>query len=163
TYSGHPFIVEAAIAYGGNIPKKGDIVLFRFANRIPLLYDESSDVSWKIIKSINWRRYKATPDMPIAIAVHVCSTKIPYKTVGKEFIADRPEVSREILFAIRYVARKLQKFLTRVEYKQKELRRLNIFARYLPKIARFSTDLAEKKRTPNVDKLIRSVKRIEED
>ncbi|RLI22976.1 DNA topoisomerase VI subunit B [Candidatus Bathyarchaeota archaeon] len=163
TYSGHPFIVEAAIAYGGNIPKKGDIVLFRFANRIPLLYDESSDVSWKIIKSINWRRYKATPDMPIAIAVHVCSTKIPYKTVGKEFIADRPEVSREILFAIRYVARKLQKFLTRVEYKQKELRRLNIFARYLPKIARFSTDLAEKKRAPNVDKLIRSVKRIEED
>ena len=163
TYSGHPFIVEAAIAYGGNIPKKGDIVLFRFANRIPLLYDEASDVSWKIIKSINWRRYKATPDMPIAIAVHVCSTKIPYKTVGKEFIADRPEVSREILFAIRYVARKLQKFLTRVEYKQKELRRLNIFARYLPKIARFSTDLAEKKRAPNVDKLIRSVKRIEED
>ncbi|MCD6530744.1 DNA topoisomerase VI subunit B [Candidatus Bathyarchaeota archaeon] len=163
TYSGHPFIVEAAIAYGGNIPKKGDIVLFRFANRIPLLYDEASDVSWKIIKSINWRRYKATPDMPIAIAVHVCSTKIPYKTVGKEFIADRPEVGREILFAIRYVARKLQKFLTRVEYKQKELRRLNIFAKYLPKIARFSTDLAEKRKTPNVDKLIRSVKRIEED
>jgi len=163
TYSGHPFIVETAIAYGGKIPRKGDIVLLRFANRIPLLYDEASDVSWRIIKSINWRRYKVTPDMPIAIVVHVCSTKIPYKTVGKEFIADRPEVRREILFGIRHVARKLKRFLTRVEYAQKEKRRLNIFTKYLPKIARFSTDLAEEKEPPDIKKLIKSVAKIEEE
>jgi DNA topoisomerase-6 subunit B len=116
TYSGHPFIVEVAIAYGGNIPRKNDIVLYRFANRIPLLYDEASDVAWRIIKRINWRRYKVTPDMPIAIMVHICSTKVPYKTVGKEFIADRPEVKREILNVIREAARQLKHFLTKREH-----------------------------------------------
>ena len=58
TYAGHPFIVETAIAYGGDIPKKDDIVVYRFANKIPLLYDEASDVSVRVIRSINWRRYK---------------------------------------------------------------------------------------------------------
>ena len=162
TYSGHPFIVETAIAYGGNIPKKDDILIYRFANRIPLLYDEASDVSVRVIKSMNWRRYKVTPDMPLAILVHVCSTKVPYKTVGKEFIADRPEVNGEILNGIREVARELQKFLTKREYVEKERRRLTVFSKYLPKIARFSTNLAGKKEEPNIELLLRSVKKIEE-
>ena len=162
TYSGHPFIVETAIAYGGNIPKKDDILIYRFANRIPLLYDEASDVSVRVIKSMNWRRYKVSPDMPIAILVHVCSTKVPYKTVGKEFIADRPEVNGEILNGIREVARQIQKFLTKREHVEKERRRLSVFSKYLPKIARFSTNLAGKKEEPNIELLLRSVKRIEE-
>lgn len=162
TYSGHPFIVETAIAYGGNIPKKDDILIYRFANRIPLLYDEASDVSVRVIKSMNWRRYKVTPDMPIAILVHVCSTKVPYKTVGKEFIADRPEVNGEILNGIREVARQLQKFLTKREYVEKERKRLTVFSKYLPKIARFSTNLAGKKEEPDIELLLRSVKKIEE-
>ncbi len=163
TYSGHPFIVETAIAYGGNVPTKGDIVLYRFANRIPLLYDEASDVSWRSIKAINWRRYKVTPDMPIAILVHICSTKVPYKTVGKEFIADRPEVKSEVLNGIREVARQLQHFLTRREYEEKETKRLITFSKYLPKIAQFSTELAEKERPPDIEKLLRSVKKFEEE
>ena len=162
TYSGHPFIVEVAIAYGGNVQRKNDIVLYRFANRIPLLYDEASDVSWRIIKKINWRRYKVTPDMPIAILVHICSTKVPYKTVGKEFIADRPEVKREILNGIREASRQLQRFLTKREHVEKERRRLSTFSKYLPKIARFSTELAGKEKPPNIEKLLSSVKKYEE-
>lgn len=163
TYSGHPFIVEVGIAYGGEIPKRDEITLYRFANRIPLLYDEASDVSWKIIRSINWRRYKVTSDMPIAILVHVCSTKIPYKTVGKEFIAGRPEVGREILNGIREVARRLQRFLTKREHAEKQMRRLTTFSKYLPKIAKFSTDLAGEKEPPDIDKLLRSVRRFEKE
>jgi DNA topoisomerase-6 subunit B len=162
TYSGHPFIVEAAVAYGGDIPKRNDFVLYRFANRIPLLYDEASDVSWKIIKSMNWRRYKVSPDLPIAILVHLCSTKIPYKTVGKEFIADRPEVKKEILNAIREAARQLQHFLTKQEHVERERKRLSTFSKYLPKIAQFSTSLAEKKNPPDITKLLKSVKIYEE-
>ncbi len=162
TYSGHPFIVETAIAYGGNVPKKGDFALYRFANRIPLLYDETSDVSWKIIKSINWRRYKVTPDMPIAILVHLCSTKIPYKTVGKEFIADRPEVKREILNGLREVARQLQRFLSKREHVEKARRRLATISKYLPKIAEYSTELAGKEEPPDIEKLLKSVEKFEE-
>lgn len=161
TYAGHPFIVEAAIAYGGDIPSKGQFTLYRFANRIPLLYDEASDVSVKVINSMNWRRYKVTPDMPIAIVVHICSTKVPYKTVGKEFIADRPEVRREIANALREVARQLQRFLSKKEHVNKEKKRLGVFSRYLPKIAQFSAKLAGKERIPDIEKLLRSVRRYE--
>ncbi len=163
TYSGHPFIVETAIAYGGEIPKKDDFVVYRFANRIPLLYDEASDVSVKVIRSINWRRYKVSSGMPLAILVHVCSTKVPYKTVGKEFIADRPEVRGEILNGIREVARRLQTFLTKREYKAKERKRLSVFSKYLPKIARFSTELAGKSDEPDIEKLLKSVRKFEEE
>lgn len=162
TYSGHPFVVETAVAYGGNIPKKSDFILYRFANRIPLLYDEASDVSWKILKSMNWRRYKVSPDMPIAVLVHLCSTKVPYKSVGKEFIADRPEVKREVLNGIRDVARELQHFLTKREYVEKERKRLSTFSKYLPKIAQFSTELAGKKKPPDITKLLKNVRKYEE-
>jgi DNA topoisomerase-6 subunit B len=163
TYAGHPFIVETAIAYGGNIPKKDDIIVYRFANKIPLLYDEASDVSVRVIKGINWRRYKVASGMPIAILVHLCSTKVPYKTVGKEFIADRPEVKAEILNGIREVARRLQTFLAKREHVAKERKRLSVFAKYLPKIARFSTDLAEKTETPNIELLLQSVRRYDQE
>ena len=160
TYAGHPFIIEVGIAYGGEIPKRGAFIVYRFANRIPLLYDEASDVSVRVINAMNWRRYKVTPDMPIAIVTHVCSTKVPYKTVGKEFIADRPEVRREIANGLREVARQIQHFMTRIEHVDKEKRRLGVFGKYLPKIAQFSTQLAGKEKPPDIEKLLRSVKRF---
>ena len=161
TYAGHPFIVETAIAYGGDIPKKDDIVVYRFANKIPLLYDEASDVSVRVIRSINWRRYKVAPGMPIAILIHLCSTKVPYKTVGKEFIADRPEVKSEILNGIREVARRLQTFLAKREHVAKEKKRLSVFSKYLPKIAQFSADLAGKSEKPDIELLLKSVRKYE--
>jgi DNA topoisomerase-6 subunit B len=97
--------------------------------------------------------------MPIAIVVHICSTKVPYKTVGKEFIADRPEVRREIANALREVARQLQHFLSRQEHVHMEKKRLGIFSKYLPKIAQFSTTLAQQERLPDIDKLLKSVQK----
>jgi DNA topoisomerase-6 subunit B len=160
TYAGHPFIIEVAIAYGGEIPRKGSFLIYRFANRIPLLYDEASDVSVRMMNSMNWRRYKVTSDMPIAIAVHICSTKIPYKTVGKEFIADRLEVRREVANGLRQVSRRLQRFLTRREHVDRERKRLDVFSKYLPKIAQFSTQLAGKEKNPDIKKLLRGVKKF---
>jgi len=157
-YSGFPFIVEAGIAYGGDVPRTGSILLFRFANRIPLLYDEASDVTYKVIHTtMNWNRYKVAQDTPLALVIHICSTKIPYKTVGKEFIADRPEVEKEILKAVREVSRKLASYLTRKESIERERKRIDVFSRYLPKIARFSTELAGRKKEPDINPLLRSL------
>jgi len=163
-YSGFPFIVEVGIAYGGEIEPGGGIKLFRFANKIPLLFDEASDVSWKVVNTgIDWRHYKVTPDMPIAVFVHICSTKVPYKTVGKEFIADRPDVEREILNAVREVARRLSLFLSKKIHMAHEKRRLDVFQKYLPKIATFSSKLAKKSRPPDVSRLLKSVLSYEEE
>ena len=159
TYAGHPFIIEMAIAYCGGVPKTGAFVIYRFANRIPLLYDEASDVSFRVISSMNWRRYKVAPEMPIAIVVHICSTKVPYKTVGKEFIADRAEVRREVANALREIARQLGHFLSRQEHVDREKKRISIFSKYLPRIAQFSAKLAGKERIPDIEKLLKSVQK----
>ncbi len=159
TYEGHPFIVEMAMAYGGNVPKRDNFVIYRFANKIPLLYDEASDVAYRVISNMNWKRYKVAPEMPIAIVVHICSTKVPYKTVGKEFISDRPEVRREEANALREVARQIQHFLARQEHVHNEKKRLSIFSKYLPKIAEFSTTLAGETRKPDIEKLLKSVQK----
>jgi DNA topoisomerase-6 subunit B len=147
------------IAYGGEIPKKTSFQIYRFANKIPLLYDEASDVSYKVINAINWRRYKVSQDMPIAILVHICSTKVPYKTVGKEFISDRPEVRREVANALREISRKIQHFMSKREHVSRERKRISIFAKYLPRIAEFSTSLAGKEKRPDIKKLIKSVRK----
>jgi DNA topoisomerase-6 subunit B len=165
-YSGYPFIIEVAIAYGGGVANTAGISLYRFANRIPLLYDEASDISRIVLnEQVNWRNYKVSGDMPVAVVVHICSTKVPYKTVGKEFIADRPEVAREIKNGVSSVARRLAIFLTRKSSVEHEKRRVDVFSRYLPKIAQFSADLAgepkkeESEYSEMVRPLIRSLTR----
>lgn len=161
SYSGHPFIVEAAVAYGGGVqpPKPGEVNLYRYANKIPLLYDAASDVSLKVIKSIKWNRYKIDLEMPIAFFVHIVSTKIPYKTVGKEFIADIPEIAYEIEWAFKTCARKLKSYLTGKARKIAIERRLGILEKYLPKIAQFSSELAGRNNSINVERLLAKVKR----
>jgi len=82
---------------------------------------------------------------------------VPYKTVGKEFIADRPEVRHEITQAIREVARKLQLYLAHKERKKAAMRRLGVFAKYLPMIAEFSAKLAGRPK-PDVKPLLEKVR-----
>ncbi len=163
SYSGHPFIVEVGVAYGGGIPKTGEIILYRFANKIPLLYDETSDVSWKVTHGlVDWRHYKVNLlEDALAVVVHVCSTKIPYKTVGKEFLADRPEVEREILNGVRQAARNLMVYLSRKERVDRDRKRLDVYAKYLPKVARFSTRLSGEEKEPDVGVLLRKVAKSE--
>lgn len=157
-YAGFPFIVEVGIAYGGQFEPGGGIKLYRFANKIPLLFDEASDVSWKVVNTeVDWRHYKVSPDMPIAVFIHICSTKVPYKTVGKEFIADRPDVEREVLNAVREVARRLSLFLSKKIHLARDKHRLDVFQKYLPKIADFSAKLAKKGKPPDVSPLLKSV------
>ncbi|OYT59788.1 MAG: DNA topoisomerase VI subunit B [Desulfurococcales archaeon ex4484_217_1] len=135
-YLGHPFIVEVGIAYGGKIPSTEEPQLYRFANKIPLLYDEKADVSWKIVSNaIDWKAYGAEFPAPLVIFVHICSTKVPYKGVGKESIADVPEIEKEIKNAIREAARKLRTYIFR-KRKEEELKKKTIvYVKYIPEIA----------------------------
>jgi len=158
-YSGFPFIVEMGIAYGGDIKTRG-IKVYRFANRIPLLYDEGSDVVLKVVNDIDWSRYKAKGDPPLVIVSHVCSTRIPYKTAGKENVADRPEIERELKLSIQFIARKLSVFMNKRGQAEAAKKRANLYAKYVPLIAQFCTELAGKKKEPNFQKLLQEEKPI---
>ncbi len=157
SYSGHPFIVEAAVAYGGNIPISESFSLYRFANKIPLLYDERADVAWKVVEEkIDWSNYRVPRPAPLAIFTSICSTKIPYKTVGKEAIADRPEIERELTMALRECGRQLKLYLSRIERREAAVKRLTHYTKYLPMIAEFSSAAAGVKK-PDIKPLLKKI------
>ena len=160
-YSGFPFIIEMGIAYGGDIPPKG-LQVYRFANRIPLLYDEGSDVVLKVVNEVDWSRYKIKGDPPLVIVSHICSTRIPYKTVGKENVADRPEIERELKNALQYLARKLAVHMSRQGMADMAKKRANLYSKYIPLIAQFVTELSGNKKEPNYKQLIVKGSEIEE-
>ena len=157
-YSGFPFIVEVGLAYGGKVTHHG-VKLYRYANRIPLLYDEGSDLAWQVVKDLvidKKRAYKIPDNAPLAIITHVCSTKVPFKTAGKEFLADRPELERELKNAVREVLRKLRLHLSRKTSQEAVKRRRDIYSKYLPIIAEFSKSLSGKKTLPNYHSMLKS-------
>ena len=152
-YSGFPFIVEMGIAYGGEI-KTGGPHVYRYANRIPLLYDEGSDVVLKVVNDTDWGRYKIKGEPPFIIVSHICSTRIPYKTAGKENVADRQEIERELRLALQYLSRKLAAYMSKRGQAEMAKKRANLYAKYIPLIAEFCTELAGKKKEPNYKKIL---------
>jgi DNA topoisomerase-6 subunit B len=155
-YSGFPFVIEMGIAYGGKIPP-GKMTVYRFANRIPLLYDEGSDVVLQVVNETDWSRYKVKNDSPLVIVSHICSTRIPYKTVGKENVADRPEIEKELRLALLFLARKLSAYMSKRGLAEIEKKRTNLYQKYLPLIAQFATELAGKNKEPDYKKLIKDL------
>jgi len=152
-YSGFPFIVEMGIAYDGEIRPGGPHV-YRYANRIPLLYDEGSDVVLKVVNDSDWTRYKIKGDPPFVIVTHICSTRIPYKTVGKENVADRPEIERELRLGLQFLSRKLAAYMSKRGQAEMAKKRANLYAKYIPLIAQFSTELSGKTKEPNYKKML---------
>lgn len=136
SYSGHPFIVEAAIAWGGQIAPVDKPILLRYANKIPLLYDEGADVARKVVDEFHWDSYKVKFPAPVAVIIHVCSTKIPYASAGKEAIAEIQEIEEEMKLALRDAARKLRIYLSRKEKEMEMLNRYTSLAKYVDEIAR---------------------------
>ena len=152
-YSGFPFIIEMGIAYGGDI-KSGGPHVYRYANRIPLLYDEGSDVVLKVVHDTDWARYKIKGEPPFIIVSHICSTRIPYKTAGKENVADRQEIERELRLAMQFLSRKLASFMSKRGQAEMAKKRANLYAKYIPMIAEFCTELAGKKKEPDYQKIL---------
>ncbi|MBW2991377.1 DNA topoisomerase VI subunit B, partial [Candidatus Woesearchaeota archaeon] len=101
-YRGNPFQVEVAVAYGGEQAPKQSATLLRFANRVPLLYQQGGCSIFKSVTQTNWRPYGlnqsngALPVGPVTIAVHIASVWVPFTSESKEAIAHYPEIISEI-------------------------------------------------------------------
>ena len=155
-YSGFPFVVEMAVAYGGKI-ESGGMRVYRFANRIPLLYDEGSDVAVKVVNETDWARYKVKGEPPLVIASHICSTRIPYKTAGKENVSDRRELEKELRLAVQFLGRKLSAYMSRKGKAEAERKRANLYSKYMPLIAQFCAELAGRKDAPDVERILKGM------
>ena len=89
------------------------------------------------------------------IVSHICSTRVPYKTVGKENVADRPEIEKELRLALQFLSRKLSGYMSKKGQAEAAKKRANLYSKYLPLVAQFCTELSGKKKEPNYKKMIK--------
>ncbi|HIJ15588.1 MAG TPA: DNA topoisomerase VI subunit B, partial [Methanosphaera sp.] len=159
---GVSFIIEAGIAYGGKAgrlvgqQKKAEIM--RFANRVPLTFDQGSCAITEALKSIDWRRYgvRNLDDAPISVFVNIISTNVPYLSTGKQSVAPEEEIVREIRQATMKIARKLEKYIRTKKAAKNEEMRAKIFEDLVPVVIKQSALLAEKD-VPEYDKIMDEV------
>jgi DNA topoisomerase VI subunit B len=143
-----PTIVECGIAYGGDIPS---FKLFRFANKIPLLYDEGSDVAREVISEVGINKMgiskkevkeqfsnvetksdRTVEYLPIHIFFHICSTKIPYKTAGKESIASEGDLKKYMKSCLSDLYRKVSAQIRRELKIKEDENKLRLYKHYIP-------------------------------
>ncbi|XP_050221916.1 DNA topoisomerase 6 subunit B [Mercurialis annua] len=133
-FEGHPFIVEAGVSVGGKDVKHG-LNIFRFANRIPLLFEQGADVVTRTaLKRINWGSYKINQTQDkIGVFVSVVSTKIPFKGTGKEYIGDDiTEIATAVKYAIQQCCIQLKsKILKKLHAREQQERKRNL-SKYIP-------------------------------
>jgi len=150
-YSGNPFQIEVGLVYGGHLPKDSQVKIMRFANRVPLLYQQGGCVITKAISSIDWRRYgldqkggKGIPSGPAIIMVHVASTQIPFTSESKEAIADIDEIENEIRLALRNCARNVQRHIRKKDRRKKTKDKFILITKILPEISKKSSNMIGK-------------------
>ena len=161
-YRGNPFIIEAGLAFGrgpeqaaaaaieapaaplaeGEEAKDDDELarVIRYANRVPLLYQQSACATFKAVLETAWKNYGvaqsrgALPVGPMVIFVHMASVWVPFTSESKEAIADYDEIRKEIKLALQECGRRLGMFLRRRERAKSEFRRRNIFELYIEEV-----------------------------
>jgi DNA topoisomerase-6 subunit B len=117
-YRGNPFVVEVGLAYGGDLPGEELIDLWRFANRVPLQYQQSACAITRAAIGTDWRKYSmqqgkgALPSGPMILFIHVASVWVPFTSESKEAIASYPEIIRELRLGLQECGRRLGGFLS---------------------------------------------------
>lgn len=147
-YRGIPFVIEVALAYGGQQPAEEPVRVLRFANRVPLLYQQSACAAYKSVLQTNWKPYglqqsgNNAPTGPLTIAIHLASVWPPFTSEAKEAIAHYPEIIREMKLALQEAGRRLGAYVNKKRKVSLERERINIFERYIPEVAESLSQLS---------------------
>ena len=142
-HGGDPFIVEAGIAYGGELEDGEKADVLRFANRVPLVYQRGACATTDVVKNIGWRNYEldqpggnGIPTGPLVIMVHIASTNVPFTSESKDAVANVPEIEHEIELAVRESARELKSYLKKRQSMQQRRKKQDKLATILPEMAK---------------------------
>ena len=158
-YRGNPFLIEVGVAYGGDIPKEEKITLLRFANRVPLLYQEGACGITNSLTETNWKPYGlqqssgSMPIGPVVVIVHMASVWVPFTSESKEAIAHYPEIMKDVKLAIQDCGRQLGIYVNKKTRISQQLERANMFEKYIPEIADSLAFLSGDKKEKIVDGL----------
>jgi DNA topoisomerase VI subunit B len=139
---GRPFVIETAIAFGGELPADDTARVIRFANRVPLLFQQSACSSFRAVVETSWRNYNlgqprgSLPQGPLVIMIHMASVWVPFTSESKEAIADYDEIRKEMKLALMECGRKLGTYLRKRHRMQREAARRDVFERYIGEISK---------------------------
>ena len=140
-YRGNPFQVEVAMAFGGDIDQEGSISLMRFANRVPLLYQQAACAITRTLIDVDWRNYRVSqsngslPTGPLVVIVHLASVWVPFTSESKEAIAHYPEIMREIRLALQECGRQVGEHIGRQRRAAEVERKKSYIQQYIGHIA----------------------------
>ena len=141
-YRGNPFQVEVGLAYGGQLASDRPIELYRFANRVPLLFQRGACGMTESVLKTDWRNYQISqprgslPVGPMILFVHIASVWVPFTSESKEALAHYPEIISEMRLALQECGRKLAAFVRKRQDAEYELKRRSIFEMYIEEISR---------------------------
>ncbi len=172
-YRGNPFIVEASLAFGCKDVKKKKkdddreplMRLVRFANRVPLQYQQSACATHKAVLETNWRNYGlsqsrgALPAGPMMLMVHIASVWVPFTSESKEAVAHYPEIIKELKLAIQECGRKLGMHVRKQKRIKDEMIKRGYIETYLPHITQALKEILTLKEK-QTDKLEDNLKNI---
>jgi DNA topoisomerase VI subunit B len=139
-YRGNPFLIEAGLAWGGDLPAEEPFSLYRYANRVPLLYQQSACAITKAVIGTDWKNYQITqprgalPVGPAILLVHIASAWVPFTSESKESIAHYPEILKEIRLALQECGRRLALHINRTRREHDEGKKRSYIQRYIPHI-----------------------------
>ena len=139
-YRGNPFVVEVGLAYGGDLPADELIDLWRFANRVPLQYQQSACAITRAAIGTDWRNYTmqqgkgALPTGAMILFVHIASVWVPFTSESKEAVASYPEIIRELRLGLQECGRRLGGFLRHRRRLEDAEKKKSYIQAYIPHI-----------------------------
>jgi DNA topoisomerase-6 subunit B len=140
-YRGNPFLVEVGLAYGGEMLMDQPVTLYRYANRVPLQYQQGGCAITKAVIGTDWRGYQfqqprgAMPVGPALLMVHIASVWVPFNSESKEAIAHYPEIIKEIRLALQECGRRVATHIRKQRRAADEAKKRAYIERYIPQLA----------------------------
>ena len=148
-----------------NISEGQSMQIYRFANRVPLQYQQGACAITQAVVGTNWRSYglsqskNSLPSGPITLIVHVASVWVPFTSESKEAIANAPEIEKELRLGIQAIGRSLASFLRKRQAIAAQGNRRNVFLRYLREVAGAVATIQKSDATPIYEDLLHVAKR----
>jgi len=140
-YRGNPFLVETGLAYGGDMPADEPITLYRYANRVPLQYQQGACAITRAVTRTDWKAYQlqhprgALPVGPMLLMVHIASVWVPFTSESKEAIAHYPEIIKEIRLGLQECGRRVATHIRKQRRAADEAKKRAYIEKYIPQVA----------------------------
>ncbi len=150
-YKGRPFAIECSIAYGGDLDKEVQVRLMRFANRVPLLYQQGACAITEAVQDTNWRPYGlqqssgSLPYGPIVLVIHMASVWVPFTSESKDAIAHYEDIIKEIKLGLQECGRRLGIYIRKNVKAKEQKEKIDLFTKYIPELANSLSSLTGEK------------------